>query len=70
MPLATAALNSVMSGQSFWRRHPPQCPAFGIAEHTVNDHLKSIFEKAGTNSRQSIATPPADRRSRPSISWR
>jgi DNA-binding CsgD family transcriptional regulator len=28
--------------------------ALGIAEHTVNDHLKSIFAKAGTNSRRQL----------------
>ena len=28
--------------------------ALGIAEHTVNDHLKSIFTKAGTNSRRQL----------------
>jgi DNA-binding CsgD family transcriptional regulator len=25
-----------------------------IAEHTVNDHLKSIFAKSGTNSRRQV----------------
>jgi DNA-binding CsgD family transcriptional regulator len=28
--------------------------ALGIAEHTVNDHLRSIFAKAGTNSRRQL----------------
>ena len=28
--------------------------ALGIGEHTVNDHLRSIFAKAGTNSRRQL----------------
>lgn len=28
--------------------------ALGISEHTVNDHLRSIFAKAGTNSRRRL----------------
>lgn len=30
--------------------------ALGITEHTVNDHLRSIFAKAGTNSRRQLLT--------------
>lgn len=30
--------------------------ALGISEHTVNDHLKSIFAKSGVNSRPRLVT--------------
>ena len=49
----TAVLGRIVGGADTRRA----ARELGITEHTVNDHLRSVFTKSGTHSRAELSAP-------------